>query len=883
MFDKLSQLWRRLLFYLRRSRFDRELEEEMRFHLEMKAEENRAAGTSPEEARYAAQRQLGNQTVLREVSRDMWAVRSIETLFQDLRYGARTLLKNSGFTLIVVLTLGLGIGANTAIFSLVDAVLLRPLPFHDPDRLVMVWEDSTGFGGVRDNSVAPANYTDWKAQNRVFEDMVAIDGRSFNLTDEGEPERVEAYAVTANFFPLLGVEPELGRVFTGEEDQPGRNNVALISYGLWQQRFGGDPALIGKEITLDGQKHVVIGVLPSGFQFMSKETSLWVPIAFRPQELADRGSHYLRVVARIKQGITLQEAHADIAAIMQRTNRDHPTPFEFGSTVISLREQLAGGVRPALILLLAAVGFVLLIACANIANLLLARGTARYREIAVRAALGAGRQRIVRQLLTESLLLAVAGGTAGLLFAWLSFSFLKQIVPAGMALNAGVRIDARIFGFTLLLSFLTGIVFGLLPALQAAKVDLNEALKQSGGRAGTGGGHRRLRSALVVIEVALALVLLVGAGLLINAFLRLRSLDIGVNAENVLTLRTTLSRNKYGELPKRDAFYRQVLERVRALPGVVSAGYTTAAPLTWKGGTSSFAIEGREQGAGQDAQNRQVSAGYMETMGVKLRRGRFFDERDGAHSQPVAMINETMARQFWPGENALGRRFKLGWVDSRSPWVMIVGVVGDMKEMGLDAPAKAEMFFPYQQMPNSLWNMPRDLMVRTTGDPMSVAAAVRQAVWSVDGNQPVSNIRTMDEILSEDVAQRRIGMMLLASFAALALALASLGIYGVLSYSVTQRTQEIGIRMALGAGSKDVLWMVLADGMRLAAAGIAIGLGASFALTHLMEALLFEVSATDPLTFALIAALLTGVALLACWIPARRAARVNPMTSLRFD
>jgi predicted permease len=807
----------------------------------------------------------------------------METFWQDLRFGFRQLLNKPGFALIATLSLALGIGANTAIFSLVDAVLLRPLPFHDPDRLLMVWEDAAKLGFPR-NTPAPANYADWKAQNRVFEDMAALSWRSFNLTDEGEPEKVEAQAVTANFFPLLGVKPELGRVFTGEEDQPGRNNVALISYGLWQRRFGGDPAVIGKEITLDGQKRAVIGVLPSGFQFLSKEIGLWVPIAFSPRDLANRGTHYLTVVSRMKPGVTLREARADIAAITQRINRDHPTPGnELGSVVISLREQLAGDVRPALVVLLVAVGFVLLIACANIANLLLARGTARYREIAVRAALGAGRHRIVRQLLTESVLLAVAGGAAGLLFAWLSFSFLKQIVPAGMALNAGVRVDARIFGFTLLLSLLTGIIFGLAPALQAARVDLNEALKQSGGRAGTGGGHRRLRSALVVIEVALALVLLVGAGLLIKAFLRLRSLEIGVNSESVLTLRTTLPRNKYGELPKRDAFYRQVLERVRTLPGVVSAGYTTAAPLTWKGGTNGFVIEGREQGAGQDAQSRQISAGYMETMGVKLRQGRFFDERDVAQSQPVALINETMARQFWPGEDALGRRFKIGLVDSQNPWVIVVGVIGDIKEMGLEAPAKAEMFFPYQQMPNMLWNMPSDLMVRTAGDPMSVAAAVRQAVWSVDSNQPVSNIRTMDEILSEEVAQRRIGMTLLAAFAALALALASLGIYGVLSYSVTQRTQEIGIRMALGAGSKDVLRMVLADGMRLAAAGVAIGLGASFALTRLMAGLLFGVSPSDPLTLGGVALLLVTVALLACFIPARRATKVDPMVALRVE
>jgi putative ABC transport system permease protein len=812
----------------------------------------------------------------------------METFWQDLRFGFRQLLGKPGFTAIAILSLALGIGANTAIFSLVDAVLLRPLPFHDPDRLVMVWEDAAKIGFPR-NTPAPANYADWKAQNQVFEDMAAINWRTYNLTDEGEPEKVEAQGVTANFFQLLGVKPELGRVFTQEEDKPDGNKVALVSYGLWQRRFGGDPALIGKEILLDGQKHTVIGVTPPGFQFLSKEISLWVPMAFSPQELADRDSHYLTVVARMKPGVTLQGAGADIAAITQRIDRDHPTPgFELGSVVISMREQLSGDARPALIVLLVAVGFVLLIACANIANLLLSRGAARYREIAVRAALGAGRRRIIRQLLTESVLLAAAGGVFGLYFAWLSFSFLKQIIPSGMALNAGVRIDARVFGFTLLLSLLTGIVFGLAPALQAAKVDLNEALKQGGGRAGTGVGHRRLRSALVVIEIALALVLLVGAGLLIRAFLRLRALDIGLNPENALTLRTDLPPNKYGELPKRDAFYRQVLERVRALPGVVSAGYTTAAPLTWKGGTNSFRVEGREPKPGQDAQSRQVSTGYLETIGVKLRQGRFFDDHDGAQAQPVAVINETMARQFWAGESPLGKRFKFGLGefgpgDSQARWITIVGVIGDVKEMGLEAPAKAEMFFPYQQMPQALWNMPRDLIIRATGDPMSVAAAARQAVWSVDPTQPVSNIRTMDEILAEEVAQRRIGMTLLGAFAALALALASLGIYGVLSYSVAQRTQEIGIRMALGAGQKDVLRIVLADGMRLAAAGVAIGLGASFALTRLMAGLLFGVSASDPRTLGGVTLLLITVAFVACFIPARRATKVDPIVALRTE
>ncbi len=807
----------------------------------------------------------------------------METFWQDLRFGFRQLLSKPGFALIAVLSLALGIGANTAIFSLVDAVLLRPLPFSDPERLVMVWEDAARIGFPR-NTPAPANYADWKAQNHVFEDVAAIGFGGFNLTDEGDPEMVEAQPVTANFFPLLGVKPVLGRAFTKEEDQPGRNNVVLISYGLWQRRFGGEQGLIGREILLDGQKRTVLGVMPPGFQFMSKETGLWVPIAFTNEQLANRGSHYLRVVARMKPGVTLAQARADIATIMQRINRDNPTHgFEMGSVVVSLREQLAGDVRPALLVLLVAVGFVLLIACANIANLLLARGAARYREIAVRTALGAGRGRIVRQLLTESVLLAIAGGVAGLFFAWWSFSFLKQLIPDSMAMNAGVQIDARVFGFTLLLSLLTGIIFGLAPALQAAKVDLNEALKQSGGRTGTGAGHRRLRGALVVSEIALALVLAVGAGLLIQTFLRLRALDIGVNPENVLTLRTSLARSKYGELPKRAAFYQQVLERVRALPGVTSAGYTTAVPLTWKGGTNGFTVEGHEQGAGQDANSRQASPGYMETMGIKLREGRFLNEHDDAQAQTVAIINETMARQYWPGASALSKRFKLGPADSPRPWFTVVGVIADVKEMGLEAPPKAEMFFPYQQMPDMFWNAPRDLTVRTTGDPLSLAAAVRQAVWSVDRAQPVSNVRTMDDILSEEVVQRRIGMTLLVSFASLALLLASLGIYGVLSYAVTQRTQEIGIRMALGAGRQAVVRMVMADGMRLATAGVAIGLGVSLALTRLMSGLLFGVSASDPFTLAGVTLLLAAVALVACYVPARRAAKVDPMIALRYE
>jgi putative ABC transport system permease protein len=806
----------------------------------------------------------------------------MQTFLQDLKFGFRQLLSKPCFALIAVLSLALGIGANTAIFSLVDAVLLRPLPFHDPERLVIVWEEFTRIGFPR-NTPAPANYVDWKSQNKVFEGMAALSWRTYNLTEEGEPEKVEAQVVTADFFPLLGVAPEVGRTFTPEEDQPGANKVVLISHGLWQRRFGGEKVL-GKELLLDGQKHTVIGVMPRGFQFMAKETGLWLPIAFSQEELANRGGHYLTVVARMKPGVKLAQARADIAAITERIRRDHPDHgFEMGSVVITMREQLAGDVRTALIVLLVAVGFVLLIACANIANLLLSRSAARSREIALRAALGAGRWRILRQLLTESVLLAFAGGAAGLLFAWLSFSFLMQLIPEGLALNSGVRIDLKIFGFTLLLSLVTGIIFGLAPALQAARVDLNEALKLGGGRSGSAGGHRRLRNMFVVVEVALALVLLIGAGLLIETFLRLRSLDIGVNHDNVLTLRTALPRSKYSELARRTAFYEQVLERVRATSGVVSAGYTTAVPLTWKGGTNGFVVESREQLPGQDANSRQVSVGYMETMGIRLREGRFFNNHDDSQAERVAIINETMARQFWAGESALRKRFKLGAPDSKDPWISVVGIVGDVKEMGLEAPAKAEMFFPYQQMPTMLWNMPRDLTIRTSNDPLSLVSALRQAIWSVDPAQPVSNIRTMDDVLAEEVTQRRIGMTLLTAFASLALLLACLGIYGVLSYAVSQRTSEIGVRIALGASKNQVLRLVMADGMRLAAVGVGIGLVAALALTRLMAGLLFGVSASNPLTLAGMTLVLASVALLACYIPARRAAKVDPMIALRYE
>ena len=814
----------------------------------------------------------------------------METLFKDIRYGFRSLLKRPGFTAIAVATLALGIGANTAIFSVVNAVLLRSLPFADPDRLVMIWEDAS-FAGFPRNTPAPANYVDIKNQNQVFQDVAAMDRRSFNLTGDGEPERVEANGVTANFFPLLGVQPALGRSFQADEDQPGANKVVIMNHNLWQNRYGGASDIVGRQLLLNGEKYTVVGVTPRGFQFLDSKVGMWVPIAFTPAQLAARGRHYLRVVARLKPGVTAEQANADVKNIHQRLARDYPdTAGRITGFVLPMRDQLAGDVRRPLMVLSVAVGFVLLIACANIANLLLSRAAGRRREIAIRSALGASRMRIVRQLLIEGLLMSVIGAIIGLLLASWSFAFLQQLIPDGLAISTQLSMDPKVLGFTLVVALLTTLIFGLAPAFQASNIDLNEALKQGGGRSGLNAGGNRLRSAMVVAEVALALVLLVGAGLLIQTFLKLREQYAGLRAESVLTMRTVLSRTKYPEHANRVNFYKQVLERVQALPGVVSAGYITTVPLAEKGGTSGFSIEGRsiEQaragGVAYDANHRQVSVDYFKSMGIPIQQGRGFDSADNEQAIPVAVINQTMAHQFWPNENPLGKRFTLGDPQGPEvPWITIVGIAGDIRQMGADEPVKAEMYFPYPQAAAGAFYSPRDLVLRTSVDPMGLVAAVRNEIHQVDPDQPISNVRTMDDVLGEETSTRELGMTLLTIFAGLALLLATLGIYGVLAYFVVQHTQEIGVRMALGAQRGNILALVLKKGMVLTLLGVGIGLVAAFALTRLMSSLLYGISTTDPLTYAAIAALLTLVAFFACYIPARRATRVDPLVALTYE
>jgi putative ABC transport system permease protein len=813
------------------------------------------------------------------------------TLLQDIRYGLRLLWQKPGFTAVAVLTLALGIGANTAVFSLVSAVLVRPLKYREAERLVMVWEDATAAGFAHDTP-AVANYADWRAQNRSFEDVAAIDQRTYDLTGEGgEPEKILGFAVTSNFFPLLGAEPALGRTLLPEEDRPGAHRVAVLSHGLWQRRFGGERSAVGREVLLNGEPYTVVGVMPADFQFEYTDVALWVPVAFTPEQLANRGNHYLEVVARMKPGVTVEQADEDVKAVTRGIAEADPNNATgLSAVVVPLREQLAGEVRRPLLLLLAAVALVLLIACANVAGVLLSRAAARRREIAVRAALGASRRRIVRQLMTESALLSAAGGLLGTLLAVWTFAFLGQLVPAGMRASAEPRLDSAVLGFTLLVSLAASVAFGLAPALQASKTDLNGALKQAAGRSSAGAG-RRLRGAFVVAEVALALVLLVGAGLVVRTLYNLRGQYAGLRPESALTLRTQLAENRYREPARRAAFYEGVLERVKHLPGVVAAGYTTAVPLTRKGGANGLSVEGKDNGPGAawNANHRQVSPDYFRALGLAVRVGRGFTEQDDEGAPRVVVVNETLARSFWPGESALGKRFKVGTPESPQPWMTVVGVVEDVRQMASDEPVKAEMYVPYKQAasywqsPASAFFAPRDLVVRTSVEPNSVVPSVREAVREVDPYQPVSSVRTLEEVLGRDTAQRRVGMILLAAFAGLALLLAALGIYGVLSFFVVQHTPEIGVRMALGASPGDMLRMVVGRGMRLALGGVGLGLAAALALTRLIESQLFGVSATDPLTFAGLALVLAAVALLACLVPARRATKVDPMVALRYE
>jgi predicted permease len=879
--------WRQELRYildrLDRGRAEAELDEEIRTHIEFETEQNIESGMSPEEARYAALRAFGNVALSKEDSRTMWGLRWLETLWQDVRFGARTLAKNPGFTAVAVVALALGIGANSAIFSVVNTVLLRPLPFKDPERLVMVWEKGNA-DEFPINSTSAANFIDWRDQNQVFEGVAVMGRASFNLTGVGEPVRVDGRRVSANMFRLLGVEPQLGRAFLPEEDDPGAAAVVILSYGLWQRRFGSDPGVVGRPVTINGRSYTVVGVMSPQFQFPSPQDELWVPIAFSPQEAANRGNNSYEVLGRMKPGVSLEQAQAEMNTIAARLKQQYPDVVKTdASVVVSLHEQMVGDIRPALLVLLGAVGFVLLVACANVANLLLARAAVRRKEIALRTALGAGRLRLVRQFLTESVLLAALGGAAGLLLSFWGVNLLKSFIPENISEVKAIGVDGRVLVFTLLVSLLTGLIFGLVPAAQAANLDLNEMLKEGGRDSSSGRGGNRVRGLLVVAEVAVSLVLLVGAGLLINSFLRLRNLDPGFRADNLLTMSVMLPQQKYPDHARRVAFFSELTSRVGALPGVRSAAVTNWIPLIMQGDTFGVSVEGRpDPGPDKrpDVITRVVSPGYFDTMGIRLLRGRQFEERlDREDSPPVAVVSETTARRLWPGEDAVGKRIQPGNADPDG-WIEVVGVVNDVRQFELTSEPRLQMYLPYVQFQ---WFVPRQLVVKTDVEPASLAAAVRKTVWELDKDQPVSDVRTMEEVLSNSIARQRFSTLLLGIFASLALLLAAVGIYGVMSYAVAQRTREIGIRMALGAQAGSVLRLMIGQGLKLASAGVVLGLAGALLLTRLMSSLLFGVSATDPLTLVTISLVLVGVALLASYIPARRAAKVDPLVALRYE
>lgn len=872
----------RLRSLLRRGRVEQELDEELRYHLERQIEENLGKGMTAREARLAALRAMGGIEQQKERCRDMRRVNFIEDLMRDLRYGLRVLAKSPVFTIVAVVSLALGIGANTAIFSVVNGLLLRPLPYPDSQRIVAVWHTppQESFPGLSRFSVSPANYLDWKSQSDVFEQMAAYGYTGFNLSTGNEPVSVTGVAVSSEFFSALRTNPSQGRTFFPEEEQPGRDHVVVLSHDLWQRAFGANPNLIGQTLALNSQSYLVVGIMPAGFEF-PREAELWVPLAWDDQERQTRSIHDYLVIARLKQNASLAQAQAEMSAISSRLEQQYPEADKgWGAVVIPLQEDLVGDIRPALLVLFGAVGFVLLIACANVANLMLARGANRQKEIAIRIALGAARARIVRQLLSESLLLAVAGGLLGLLLAGLGSGLLVRLSADSLPNLGEIGMDRWALGFTLLVSFAAGIAAGIAPAFQFSKADTSETLKQGTGRSGGSAVKQRTRQALVISEVALSLVLLIGAGLMIRSFWKLQHVDPGCNISNTLTMSIGLS-PKYSAPQQQAAFFDRALEQISTVPGVVSVGATTTLPLAGGGSTQPFTVEGRPASAVAEqpmALMRYINSDYFRTIGIPLRQGRFFTEQDREVGVPVIIISEAMARQFWPGESPIGRRLTPSFHKEQGPRE-IVGVVGDVKAQGLDAEASPMMYVPYKQAPRPYMT----LVARTDSEPQTFIQAISKTIYGVDKEQAITNVRTMEQVLADSMAGRRFNMMLLMIFAALALILAAVGVYGVMNYSVALRRRELGIRIALGAQSIDVLRLVLGQGLTLTLTGLGAGLAAAYGLTRLMASLLYGVTATDFLTFVSVSGVLVAVGLLASYLPARRAMKVDPMIALREE
>ena len=806
------------------------------------------------------------------------------TLLQDLRYAIRLLGKSPGFTAIAILTLALGIGANTAIFTVVNAVLLRPLGFRDPSRVVLVAEKSA-YPTV---STSYQNYVDWRDQSHSFESMEATRGTTITLTGSGEPERLNARMATAPLFSLLGVNAILGRTFLSEEDRAGGAPVVVLGYGLWQRRFGGARDILGRSITLDSQPYTVVGVLPSGFELL-QPADIFLPFTPWAKTLPDDRNWHPGIfpIARLKAGISREQARTEMVGITKRLEEQYPI-YNTGTSadVVDLQEQLVKGVRPALLLLLGAVAAVLLIACVNVANLLLARAASRGREVAIRTSMGASRWRVTRQLITESVLLSLGGGVLGLLFAWASLGPLLKLSATSLPAVFAVSLDRWVLFFTLAVSLVTGLLFGIVPALRTAKLDLRETLNESSRGSTAGPGHHRIRGALVAGEIAMAMLLLVGAGLLLRSFSRLQDIPPGFQADHLLVADLPLSLTAYAKPEQRFQFFDRIVERVKSLPGVRSAGAASFLPVSGGGGLLHFNIYGRPPKSPHDyiaTGYRTTTPNYFETLGMPLAEGRFFTAADTEKAPAVVVINATMAKTYFPGENPLGKRLQVGATpESDVPWMEVVGVVGDVRQ-GLDLDPKAEMYLPYRQADQVLPVFQLSIVLRTATDPLLQASALRSALAEIDPNQPLVRVRTMEENMAATVAQPRFRTWLIGIFAGLALILAGVGVYGVMSYTVTQRTSEIGIRVTLGAQPEDVFRIVVGEGLRLALTGVGAGILGALALTRLLRSFLYGVSAYDPLTFVGVALILTLVAVAASFFPARRATLVDPMVALRYE
>ena len=869
----------------RKSEAEQELEEELRGYVEVAAGEKMKAGLSREEAMRQVRMSMGSAEGVKEGVRSVGWETFAETLWQDVRYSARLLRKNPSFTLVAVFTLALAIGANSAIFSVVNAVLLRPLPFRDAGKLCLVTESLPSFPAL---GPSYQNYVDFRDQAKSFEGLAAVHIDRLNLTGQGDPERLSAQMATASLFPLLGVNAIEGHTFTADEDRYGGPAVVLLSYGFWQRNFGGARSILGKTVRLNDQPYTVTGILPPGFQIIVP-VDILVPFAPWAHGLPDDRNWHpgITAVGRLREGVTLERARAEMATIAQRLVKQYPLyDTDMGANVNGLQDSLVQNVRPALLMLLGAVGFVLLIACGNIANLLLARAASRHREIAVRTALGAGRLRIVRQLLTESILLSLAGGAVGLLLARAILTPLLSLASKSLPSVGAIGLDGKVLAFTAIVALLAGVLFGFAPALQTAKMEIRPALSDASRGSTSGANRHRIRNFLVVTEVALALVLLIGAGLLIRSFARLQDVQPGFDASHLLVADVPVSPNAYAQPPRRMSLFDQMILRAKTLPGVTAAGAALILPVTGSGSVIHFNIQGRPPKTPHDyilIGYRPVSSEYLQTLRVPLLAGRMLNEADTERSPYVAVVNQSMAKQYFPEESPLGKHIQIGATpDAQIPWAEIVGVVGDMKQ-SLATEASAEMYIPYRQADSLIPIFAMSMVLRTANDPHGEVTALRSAVHDIDADQPLVNFRTMQENIATSVSDPRFRTMLLGIFAASALLLSVIGLYGLMAYSAAQRTSEIGIRLALGAQRSDIMRLIVAQGLKLVLVGVAIGLGGALALSRLLTRFLYGIVPNDPATFALVALILTLVALVACWIPARRAMRVDPIVALRYE